>query len=456
MEKKPLKFNMFHANLDEVAKWSELPKADFEPATKAEKESMVEMHAGVSYWKDARRRFRRNTVSMVALFVFLLTVVFAFVGPYLIPYSYESQYRNSMKLGPLEYSEGELIAIDALETADAVLSTSLRPGSLTAVKKGTYCFKYKGQWIVFTLEATARDSLLIYDADAETPLTVVEEEGYRDAPVSYGVAVTVAEGKPAESEAAELDFVTGVFPHFFGTDSAGRDIMARCMYGARVSILIGIMASLIVLIIGALYGSVSGLCGGAVDFIMMRIVEIMYSIPDVLVVLLLQVVLQTPLQRWLDHVASGPLAGISSLGTGVISIFITFALIYWVGMSRIVRGQVLMLKQQEYVTAATALGASNSRIIRRHLLPNCIGQLVVATCLQIPSAIFLESFLSFLGLGISAPMSSLGSLCSEAIDVITMYPYRLLCPAIILSLVVLSLNLVGDGLRDALDPRLKK
>ena len=144
------------------------------------------------------------------------------------------------------------------------------------------------------------------------------------------------------------------------------------------------------------------------------------------------------------------------LGSGIVSIFITFALLYWVTMARIVRGQVLQLKKQEYVTAATALGASNGRIIRRHLLPNCVGQLVITTCLQIPSAIFLESFLSFLGLGVSAPMASLGSLCSDALETISIYPYRLVFPGIILTVVVLTLNLIGDGLRDALDPRLKK
>ena len=189
---------------------------------------------------------------------------------------------------------------------------------------------------------------------------------------------------------------------------------------------------------------------------MMRIVDIIYSVPDVLIVLLLQVVLQSPLQAWFDSSSSSFVKALGSLGVGIVSIFITFALLYWVGMSRIIRGQVLQLKKQEFVTAANALGVPTGRIIRRHLLPNCVGQLVVATCLQIPSAIFLESFLSFLGLGVSAPMASLGSLCSDALDTITLYPYRLLLPAILLTILVLSLNLIGDGLRDALDPRLKK
>ncbi|MBQ1492132.1 MAG: ABC transporter permease, partial [Blautia sp.] len=259
---------------------------------------------------------------------------------------------------------------------------------------------------------------------------------------------------PAE-DAKELVLDKRIFPHVFGTDSQGRDLMARCMYGARVSIIIGVMAALIVLVIGALYGSISGYAGGAVDAVMMRIVDLIYSVPDVLIVLLLQVVLKEPLQHWFDTSTSPLAKAFGSLGVGIVSIFITFALLYWVGMARIIRGQVLQLKAQEYVTAATALGASFARIIRRHLLPNCVGQLIIQTCLQIPSAIFLESFLSYLGLGVSAPMASLGSLCSDAKETFLLFPYRLLFPAILLSLIVLTLNLVGDGLRDALDPRLK-
>ena len=256
--------------------------------------------------------------------------------------------------------------------------------------------------------------------------------------------------------AKELTVAKKVFPHMVGTDSQGRDLLARTMYGARVSIIIGIVAALIVLVIGSIYGAISGLCGGVVDFVMMRIVELIYSVPEILLVLLLQVVLKDPLQKWFDASNSWFANALSTLGAGIVSIFITFALLYWVTMSRIVRGQVLMLKKQEYVTAATALGASNGRIIRRHLLPNCVGQLVITTCLQIPSAIFLESFLSFLGLGVSAPMASLGSLCSDALGTITIFPYRLLFPGAVLTIIVLTLNLVGDGLRDALDPRLKK
>ncbi len=244
--------------------------------------------------------------------------------------------------------------------------------------------------------------------------------------------------------------------HPFGTDGLGRDLLVRTMYGTRVSLIIGVVASLIVLVIGSIYGSISGYCGGKVDNVMMRIVELIYSIPDVLVVLLLTTALKEPLQSMFNSSSSDFIKGLATLGPSLFSIFIAFGLLYWVSNARIIRGQVIMLKQQEYVTAAKALGAKGSHIIKKHLLPNCVGQLIVTTCLQIPSAIFLESFLSFLGNGVSAPMTSLGSLASDALGGIYSYTYRLVIPSVLLSLLILTLNLVGDGLRDALDPKLKK
>lgn len=244
--------------------------------------------------------------------------------------------------------------------------------------------------------------------------------------------------------------------HPFGTDNLGRDLMIRTMFGARVSLIVGIAASLIVLVIGSVYGAVSGFFGGRLDDVMMRFLELIYSVPDILVVLLLSTVLKAPLNDWFNTSTSAFVKSLSTLGPSLISIFIAFGLLYWVGMARIIRGQVLMLKQQEFMTAARALGASNTRLIRRHLLPNCIGQIIVTTSLQIPSAIFLESFLSFLGLGVSAPMTSLGSMASDALGGMYSYPHRLLIPSLILSVMILTLNLFGDGLRDALDPRLKK
>ena len=248
-----------------------------------------------------------------------------------------------------------------------------------------------------------------------------------------------------------------VFPHVFGTDDQGRDIMVRVMVGARVSIIVGVCAALLVLVIGALYGSISGYCGGKVDAVMQRIVELIYAVPEMLVVLLIATALKPILTDYVNSSGTSPMKSfVNVLGPNLISMFIAFGLLYWVTMSRIIRGQVLQLKQQEYVTAARALGASGGRIIRRHLLPNCIGQIVVTTCLQIPSAIFLESFLSYLGVGVSAPLPSLGSMATDALSGMYTYTYRLIVPSVILSIMILAFNLFGDGLRDALDPKLKK
>ena len=259
---------------------------DFQKAGTAEKESFIETKPSLSYWQDAWRRLKRNKVAMVSLFIIILMILFAFVGPLFYDYDYTTQVRGDENIDP--------------------------------------SWKYP-----------------------------------------------------------------------FGTDNLGRDLLVRTMFGTRISLIIGIAASLIVLVIGSTYGAVSGYFGGRVDDVMMRFVELIYSVPDILVVLLLSTALKPALTEWFNTSTSDIAKALSVLGPSLIAIFIAFGLLYWVGMARIIRGQVLMLKEQEYVTAAKALGASSSRVIRRHLLPNCIGQIIVTTCLQIPSAIFLESFLSF-------------------------------------------------------------
>ncbi len=316
----------------------------FEPATKQEMASLEKMRKNVTYWQDAWRRLKENKIAMGALVVIILFVIFAVVGPMLVPYGYDQQIRGDESMFP--------------------------------------CLK-----------------------------------------------------------------------HPFGTDNLGRDLLVRVMVGTRISMGIGVGASVIVLIIGSIYGAISGLMGGKVDSVMMRIVEIIYSLPDILIIILFQLMLKPMLE---GKVADESGAGIFQvLGPGIIAIFIVFGLLYWVGMARIVRAQVLSLKEMEYINAAKALGADNRRLIFKHLLPNSMGTIIVTTMLQIPAAIFTEAFLSFLGLGVNAPLASLGSLSSQALNGISSYPYLLVFPALAISIIILSFNLFGDGLRDALDPKMK-
>ena len=281
-------------------------------------------------------------------------------------------------------------------------------------------------------------------------------------PYSYDQMLGVQLGRPVDAsynnlkpfhygttEQARLDAGEKVFPHIFGTDNQGRDYFIRIVYGARISLAVGFFASIIVLIIGMTVGAVSGYCGGKVDLVIMRIVDIIYSLPDMLLIILLASALK---QTKLDQIIQGTV--LEKIGANIISLFVVFGVLYWVSMSRLIRGQILSLREQEYVLASQAAGARGKWIILKHLMPNCISVVIISTALQIPSAIFTESYLSFLGLGVNAPMPSLGSLASDALNGISSYPYRLIIPAVVISLIVLSLNLLGDGLRDAFDPKL--
>ncbi|MFC3884395.1 ABC transporter permease [Bacillus songklensis] len=222
--------------------------------------------------------------------------------------------------------------------------------------------------------------------------------------------------------------------HWFGTDELGRDVFARTWVGARISLFIGLSAALIDLFIGVIWGSIAGYRGGRTDEAMMRFADILWGVPYLLLVILLMVVLD------------------QGLGTMILAMTITG----WINMARIVRGQVLQLKNQEYVLASQTLGADTKRILFKHLIPNAMGPILVTMTLTIPNAIFTEAFLSYLGLGVPAPLASWGTMASEGLPALQYYPWRLFFPATFICLTIFAFNVIGDGLRDALDPRLRK
>ncbi|MBH1939357.1 ABC transporter permease [Mobilitalea sibirica] len=222
--------------------------------------------------------------------------------------------------------------------------------------------------------------------------------------------------------------------HLFGTDSLGRDVFTRIWYGARISLFISFTAVFVNVIIGIIYGGIAGYIGGAVDNVMMRIIEIINGIPYLIIVILLMMIMPK----------------------GIMTIVVAYAAVAWTGMARLVRGQIMSLKQQDYVVAAKVMGAKPSRIIGKHLLPNTFSVVIVHITLSIPSAIFTEAFLSYIGLGVPVPYASWGTLANEGRQLFQMYPHLLIIPAICISLTMLSFNLLGDGLRDALDPKLRR
>ena len=241
-----------------------------------------------------------------------------------------------------------------------------------------------------------------------------------------------------EDQNLENTFQSPTLQHPFGTDQLGRDQMTRVMYGSRISLAVGIVCAALNFLIGVTYGGISAYFGGRVDDIMMRIVDILYGIPTLIIVILLTVLFKDK--------------GVSPL----VNVFIAIGLTYWLPMARIVRGEILSLKEREFALAAKTIGAPNNRILFKHLIPNAMGPIIVTVTLEVPSAIFTEAFLSYIGLGVSAPVASWGVLASDGTEAIRSFPYLVLFPALAICLTMFAFNFLGDGLRDALDPRLRQ
>lgn len=249
------------------------------------------------------------------------------------------------------------------------------------------------------------------------------------------LAITVPMFSPFEYDMMDLTSVNLLpsFTHPMGTDKFGRDIFVRIMYGARISLSVGFASAFICLFIGIVYGGIAGYVGGKVDMILMRIVDILYSIPTLLIVILIMLI----------------------FGSNIVSILIGLCATSWMGMARLVRAQVLTLKEQEFALAAYVLGASKMRILFKHLIINCMGPIIVNVTLMVPSAIFTEAFLSFVGIGISAPAASWGTLANEARSLIESQPIQIIWPVASICITMLSLNFIGDGVADAFDPKKK-
>ncbi|QXC53002.1 ABC transporter permease subunit (plasmid) [Agrobacterium salinitolerans] len=357
-----------------------------------------------SLFQLAALRFRRNKAAMAGSVMLLLIALFSFVGPHFLTHTYDQVFSSYVSVAP------------SLEPRPDV-------NNIQGVMEGV-ASRARVELKEFTVEGQSFTATITSSSAIDPRAT-----RYFDRANEFENTKVVA----TEDDGRTLKLEGGVNREyfFFGTDSNGRDMLARVMLGGQISIAVGVLASLVSLGIGVVYGATAGYIGGRVDNVMMRFVEILYSLPFVFLVVVLVVF----------------------FGRSFILIFLVIGAVEWLDMARIVRGQTLALKRREFVSAAQALGLSDWQIIRRHIIPNTIGPVVVFVTVVVPKVILLESFLSFLGLGVQAPLTSWGALISEGANNIQSAPWLLIFPAIFFVLTLFSLNFVGDGLRDALDPK---
>lgn len=358
-----------------------------------------------SYGKEVLYQFTRRWTAVLGVVLVAVTLVLAIVGPMLSENSYDNQQRTYVSTPPL-------LSVYEINGQHYYVATS---GKLLVVDEDGML-----QDAVPSQGEERENKRYVYELDGETYYL-----NYRNSPFTL------------EDAQGRQQPMTKIWNRRFllGSDYLGRDIMVRLMYGARISLTVAFVATLVNLVIGILYGSISGYLGGMVDVVMMRIVDIISSIPLTMYVILIMVLFDN---------------------TGLSSIIIALGSVYWVDMARVVRGEMLSLKKQEYVSAAHTMGSSTWYILRKHLIPNTLGPIIVTATMQIPSAIFTEAFMSFIGLGVSAPMASLGTMCNDALETLQIAPYQLAFPAGAICIAMFAFNFIGDGLRDAFDPQMRK
>jgi oligopeptide transport system permease protein len=328
----------------------------------------------VSLWADAWRRLRKNLMALAGLFIVIFYTLISVAAPLLPLFPYEEQVLDHQNLPPSTKPAGEVLLHQKQEYMKKVLAADSRT------------------------EMTDDEKAQMASLEAEIKSNPIHQRHY-----------------------------------YFGTDSLGRDMLARIIYGGRISILIGIVGTITSVLLGVILGAIAGYAGGGIDNFIMRFVDIMYGLPYMLLVIIMMAL----------------------FGRNIINLFVAIALVSWLTIARVVRGQIISLKNSEFIEAARSMGAGSGRIIFRHLIPNSLGVLIVYSTLLFPSFIMSESFLSFLGLGVSAPLASWGSLVSDGVKTMEQYPWQLLVPAVVMTVFLFAINFLGDGLRDALDPQSK-
>lgn len=376
-----------------------IPKDLFKPLVKKEDTSETISRPSRTFGQEARRTLFKNKPAIISLILLILIIIMSIIGPHMTKYGNDDQNLNRAKLPP----HAPLLEKVSWLGFDGTLKDEF---------KGT------------TVEEAKQKAIARFDNKDEFIDFKVKSEGN------------------GERNSAEVKAIYHVYDakglsnkyFWLGTDHLGRDQWTRLWLGTRVSLIIAFVAAALDLAIGVSYGGISGFFGGKVDNVMQRIIEVLVGIPSLVVILLMMLFMKP----------------------GIMSIVIALAITGWTGMARIVRGEVMKLKNQEFVLAARTLGTSNSTIIRKHLLPNISGIIIVNTMFTIPSAVFFEAFLSFIGLGIVPPKASLGSLINIGFQNLRIYPHLLVYPAILISVIMIAFNILGDGLRDAFDPKMHK